>query len=171
MLFWQVLGVFATLSLLAVGGINALVPEMHRQVVELNGWLDDATFVQSIALSQAAPGPNILGASLVGWRIAGGPGLLAATLGIVLPSALLAWTVGGALIRRGDAPWLRALRGGLVPVAVGLIFASGVVLAGATGGNWTTPPIVLAAAAIAWRTALSPLWLLAGGAVLGGLLG
>ena len=171
MLFWQVLGVFATLSLLAVGGINALIPEMHRQVVEQRGWLDDAAFVQTIALSQAAPGPNILGASLVGWEIAGFTGLAAATLGIVVPSAALAWTVGGALIRRGDAPWLRALRGGLVPVAVGLIFASGIVLAGATGGNWTTPVIVLAATLFVWRSSRSPLWVLAGGAVLGGLLG
>ncbi len=171
MIAWQIFGVFATLSLLAVGGANAVLPEMHRQVVELRGWLDDATFVRSIALAQAAPGPNVLGASLVGWRVAGFPGLLAATAGIVLPAAILAWTVGGALIRRGDAPWLRALRGGLVPVAVGLMFSSGLVLAGVAGGNWTTPAIALCATLFVWRTASSPLWVLGGGAVLGGLLG
>ena len=68
-LLLQILVTFGILSLVAVGGANAVLPEMHRQLVDLHGWLDDATFAQLYALAQAAPGPNILVASVMGWRI------------------------------------------------------------------------------------------------------
>lgn len=164
---WQIFTIFATLSLLAVGGMNALLPEMHRQIVERHGWLDDAVFAQMFALAQAAPGPNTLVASLLGWQVAGWPGLVAATLGILLPSGTLAWVVGGALIRRGDAPWLAALRTGLVPVAVGLMFASGLVLAKAAGQGWGLVGITAASTLFVWRAPWSPLWVLVAGGALG----
>ena len=58
---------FALLSLLSVGGISTILPEMHRIVVEANGWVSAAEFTQLFAVSQAAPGPNVLIASLIGW--------------------------------------------------------------------------------------------------------
>ncbi|MFT8246707.1 chromate transporter [Roseomonas sp. BN140053] len=170
MIAWQLFTIFATLSLLAVGGANTLLPEMHRQIVEIHGWLDDATFTQMFALAQAAPGPNVLVVSILGWRVAGLSGLVAATLGIILPSGLLAWAVGGAMIRLRTAPWVVALRTGLIPVAVGLMFASGLVLARAAGHSPAMLAISVAATLFVWRSPLSPLWVLLGGAVLGALL-
>lgn len=161
---------FAALSLLAIGGANAVLPEMHRQLVEIHGWLDDATFAQLFALAQAAPGPNILAASVMGWRIAGPGGLLAATLGMLLPAAALAWSVAGLVQRLAKAPWLKPAQAGLVPVAIGLIAASGVIMAqGGPGGAW--PWLITAASALfVWRTAWNPLWALAAGGVLGWLV-
>jgi chromate transporter len=167
----QILFTFSVLSLVAVGGANAVLPEMHRQLVDIHRWLDDATFTQLYALAQAAPGPNILVASVMGWRIAGPAGMAAATIGMLLPAAILAWTMAGLLHRLRGARWLKPAQGGLVPVAVGLLLAAGMVMAEASSQFGLLPlAIVLASAVFVWRTDLSPLWVLAGGAALGLLL-
>lgn len=166
----QLLVTFGMLSLLAIGGANAVLPEMHRQLVEIHGWLDDATFTQLFALAQAAPGPNILAASIMGWRIAGPGGLLVATLGMLVPAAALAWCVAGVTHRLRGATWLKPAQFGLVPVAVGLIAASGLIMAEASGTGWASWAIIAASTAFVWRTAYSPLWVLAGGGLLGLLL-
>lgn len=169
-LLLQILLAFGTLSLLAIGGANAVLPEMHRLLVEVHGWMDDATFSQLFALAQAAPGPNILAASVMGWHIAGPAGLVAATIGMLLPAALLAWAVAGLTHRLSGAAWLKPAQFGLVPVAVGLIAASGVIMAGAAGTGWLSWAIIGVSTLFVWRTSLSPLWVLAGGGALGLLL-
>jgi chromate transporter len=158
---------FAMLSLLAVGGANAIVPEMHRQLVEIHGWLDSRTFGQVYALAQAAPGPNILVSAALGWVIAGFAGMAAAMVGIVGPAWLLAWYVAGLVERLAGRPWLKAVRAGLVPVAVGLILASGLIMAEAAAAEWAGLGLTLAAAVFVWRTEASPLWALAGGGLAG----
>jgi chromate transporter len=168
MLLLQILWTFSVLSLVAIGGANSVLPEMHRQLVQLHGWLDDATFGQLYALAQAAPGPNILVASVMGWRIAGPAGMAAATLGMLLPAAVLAWCVAGLTMRLRGARWLKPAQGGLVPVAVGLLLAAGVIMAEASGhAGWPALAIVAVASLFVWRTEWSPLWVLAGGGVLG----
>jgi chromate transporter len=169
-LLLQLLLTFSMLSLLAIGGANAVLPEMHRQLVEIHGWLDDATFTQLFALAQAAPGPNILAASVMGWRIAGPAGLGVATIGMLLPAAILAWCVAGLTQRLRGAAWLKPAQFGLVPVAIGLIAASGVIMTEAAGSSWLAWAIVAAATVFVWRTKFSPLWVLAGGGALGLLL-
>ena len=92
---------FATLSLLAVGGAITTAPDMHRYLVGDKLWLTDAQFTSSIALAQAAPGPNVLFVALMGWNVgmnAGGYGyallgVAVAMLGILLPSTTLTFTV------------------------------------------------------------------------------
>lgn len=169
-LLLQILLAFGTLSLLAIGGANAVLPEMHRLVVEVHGWMDDATFTQLFALAQAAPGPNILAASVMGWHIAGPAGLAMATIGMLVPAAILAWAMAGLTHRLRGNTWLKPAQFGLVPVAVGLIAASGVIMADAAGTGWITVAIIAASTAFVWRTKYSPLWVLAGGGALGLLL-
>jgi len=167
-LLLQILVTFSILSLVAVGGANAVLPEMHRQLVELRGWLDDATFSQLYALAQAAPGPNILVASVMGWRIGGWGGMAMATVGMLLPAAVLAWIMAGLVHRLRGAAWLKPAQGGLVPVAVGLLLAAGLVMAEASSQFGLLPLAVVAASSVfVWRTNYSPLWVLAGGGVLG----
>jgi chromate transporter len=161
---------FAMLSLLAVGGANAIVPEMHRQIVEVHGWLDSVTFGQVYALAQAAPGPNILVSSALGWVIAGPAGMAAATLGIVTPAWLLAWWIAGISERLAHNPWLKAIRTGLVPVAIGLILASGLIMTQAVAGRWIPLALVAASTLFVWRTEFSPIWALGAGGVAGVLL-
>jgi chromate transporter len=167
-LLLQILWTFSILSLVAIGGANSVLPEMHRQLVELRGWMDDATFSQLYALAQAAPGPNILVSSVMGWHIAGPAGMAMATVGMLVPAAILAWIVAGLTMRLRGAPWLKPAQGGLVPVAVGLLMAAGVIMAQASGQvGWPALPIVAASALFVWRTDYSPLWVLAGGGALG----
>ena len=70
---------FAKIAIVSVGGISVMIPEIHRQVVEVDAWMTNAQFASAFALSQVAPGPNILLMSLVGWRVAGFAGMAVAT--------------------------------------------------------------------------------------------
>ena len=82
----QIARVFGILSLVSIGGVNAILPEIRRQIVDVQGWMNDATFANLFAISHAAPGPNIIMVSLIGWQMAGLAGLLVATLAIMIPS-------------------------------------------------------------------------------------
>jgi len=162
----DILLTFGLLSLLAVGGANALAPEMHRILVDSRGWLDDATFTQLYALAQAAPGPNILSASVLGMAIGGWGGMALATIGILTPAAILAWSVAGWLDRLRAAWWIRPAQAGLVPLALGLMGASGFILGEAAASFALAPVITGGTALFIWRSARSPLIaLLAGGLV------
>jgi chromate transporter len=160
--------VFASLSLVAVGGANVLAPEMHRLLVDQRHLMDEATFAQLLALAQAAPGPNILSGSIMGYWIGGVPGLLGATFGLLGPTAVVAWLVAGLTRRLAHAPWLKPAQAGLVPLALGLVGASGLVMAqAASGGLVMAPVITLAATLFVWLAPQSPLWALAAGGLVG----
>lgn len=85
---------FAMISLIAIGGINAILPAIRHEVVDVLNWMDDATFMQLFAVTQITPGPNVVIVSLVGWQVAGFWGLLVATIAMLLPACLLAYAVG-----------------------------------------------------------------------------
>jgi chromate transporter len=87
---------FGQLSLLAVGGVNTVLPEMQRQVVQVHRWMKPGEFAALFALAQAAPGPNMLVSTLIGWRVAGLPGALVATLSLYGPSSLLTFVASRA---------------------------------------------------------------------------
>ena len=158
---------FAMLSLVSIGGANATLPEIHRQVVTTLGWMDDRTFAHLFAISQIAPGPNILVVSLIGWHMAGLVGLAVATLAILVPSSAIAFAAGRVIARWDDAVWVRIVRAGLIPVAVGLIAASGAVAARANDHTASAWVITIAAAAAFCVTKRNPILLLAGGALAG----
>jgi chromate transporter len=84
---------FSVLSLIAVGGAITVLPEMHRSVVEVHGWMSGAQFAELFALAQAAPGPNILVVSLIGWKVAGMAGAVVATAAVCGPSCVLTFAV------------------------------------------------------------------------------
>ena len=114
---------FASTALVSVGGIAAMIPEIHRQAVDIYGWMDDAQFATAFAISQIAPGPNILLMSLVGWRVAGLAGLIVATLATVVPTSLIAFAAHRAEVRLLHARWYAVTRRSLPPIVVGLIAA------------------------------------------------
>ena len=159
-LLWQIALTFGGLSLVAIGGANAVVPEIHRQVVTTLAWMSDATFAQLFALAQVAPGPNILVVSLIGWHLAGGPGLAVATLAMIVPSCCLAFGVGRSVSRGGPASWLRIVQDGLIPIAVGLILASGWVMARAAAANRLAVAITVGTSVFVVMSGRSPLWAL-----------
>ncbi len=125
----QLAAIFGQLALLAVGGVNTVVPEMQRQVVQVHGWMPAHEFTALFALAQAAPGPNMLVATLVGWQVAGLAGAAVATFSLVAPACLLTFVVSGAWQRFRAARWRVVVQAGLTPVTVGLLLAAAAVLA------------------------------------------
>ena len=158
---------FSLLSLVSVGGIPSVMPEMQRLVVEVQGWMSAAEFTQLFALAQAAPGPNVLVTALLGWKVAGIAGGFVALAAFCGPAGALAWWVGGLWDRMRDAPWRKTVQRALVPVTVGFICSGGYVLATPAGLDWRSVLIAGAGAALMVWTKLNPLWILAGGGLLG----
>ncbi|MDB5749601.1 MAG: chrA [Ramlibacter sp.] len=166
------------LSLLCVGGAITTAPDMHRFLVQEQGWLTDPQFSASIAIAQAAPGPNVLFTALMGWNVglnAGGLptaflGMAICLVGIMLPSSILTYlTVQWSHANR-DLRAVRAFKQGMAPVVVALLVATGWILATANGyrlANWPTWAIAGVTTLIVWRTRVHLLWLLGAGALIG----
>jgi len=165
-LAWLAL-IFGQLSLLAVGGVNATVPEMQRQVVDVRGWMSARDFAALYALAQAAPGPNMLVSTLVGRNVAGIAGAAVATLAMVGPSSVLTWISASAWHRFRARPWRRRMQAGITPVTVGLVAAAAALLAASTAVTWRAGLLTFVVAAAVLGTRVHPLLLLAAGGLLG----
>jgi chromate transporter len=158
---------FLLLSLLSIGGANAIIPEMHLRAVDIKHWMTDTDFSQMFALSQAAPGPNVLIVSLIGWKVAGVAGAIVSMLAMCGPSFVLTYQIARAWDRFRDAPWRIAIERGLAPVTVGLILSSGYVLTRTTDHSWPAYALTGATLVLGLMTRLHPLWALAAAAGLG----
>ena len=164
-------GLFGELSILAVGGTQPVLPELQRQIVDVHHFMDRTEFAALFALAQAAPGPNMMISTLIGWRVAGPTGALVATGALIGPSSLLTYVTAHAWQRFRDRPWRRVIQMGLTPVTVGLVAAGAALLATATTTGLLTGLITLATVIVVLRTKVHPLWVLGLGALLGALLG
>jgi len=158
---------FALLSFVAFGGATALLPEMHRVVVDNHQWLDNTTFTHLYAIAQAAPGPNVLVVTLIGWEVAGLAGALAATLAMCLPMSVVIYLLIDRWEGFAGKRWQKAISLGVAPLAVGLIFSGATLIAQAAEFGWAAWALVAVATAVNLRTKLHPLWLIAAGAALG----
>ena len=158
---------FALLSLMAIGGVSSILPDMQRYVVEANHWLSAKQFADAYALGQAAPGPNMMFVTLLGWQLAGWAGAIVATLAIVAPPILLTMVATRLNARNPDAPLGRAIRGGLGPIAIGLTLSSGWILAQSSDHDWRTSLLTLLTVVLMLRTRLNPMWLILAGAIAG----
>jgi chromate transporter len=161
---------FALLSFVAFGGATALLPEMHRVVVENHHWLDDATFTHLYAIAQAAPGPNVLVVTLIGWQVAGLAGALAATLAMCLPMSVVIYLLIDRWESFSGRRWQRAIQIGVAPLAVGLVFSGATLIGQSAGLGWAAWALVAFTVALNLRTKLHPLWFIGLGAF-AGLLG
>lgn len=166
-------GLFAQLSLIAVGGVNTVLPELQRQVVDVHHWMSNGEFVALYGLAQAAPGPNMLVSTLIGYRVAGLAGALAATAALIRPPIVLSFVTAHLWHRFRDRPWRRRVQAGLTPVTAGLVMSAAVLLC-MTTMTTSQGAISLGAAALSLATAgvlltrkVHPLWMLGLGAVLG----
>jgi chromate transporter len=146
--------------------------------VDQQGWLSDSQFNASIAIAQAAPGPNVLFVALMGWNVglnAGGLlpalfGVLVSMLGIMLPSSSLTYFASRWSHANRELRSVRAFKQGMAPIVIALLIATGWILASAHGEparDWPLWLTTVVTALIVWRTRLHLLWLLAAGALLG----
>ncbi len=162
---------FTELSLLAFGGGNTILPEMQRAVVDIHHWMSAQEFSALFALAQAAPGPNMMIVPLIGWQVAGWSGLLVSSLAKFGPSSIVTIVVMGGWKRYKDKPWRQVIQRGLVPVTVGLVVSSGLLIAKASATTLTLAGVIALCTLMALNKRIHPLWVLAVGAVLGMALG
>ena len=164
---WGLVFTFGLMSLFAVGGANAAIPEMHRIAVDVHHWLTDKQFADVFAISQLSPGPNVLIVTLIGYAVAGFAGAFAATIAMCLPTALLAYCVSRLLQRPGQSRWPALIQAALVPLSIGLMAASALILAQSTGRSVVATVLTLSVAVLASLSRINPLWLLLAGGFLG----
>jgi chromate transporter len=164
---------FGLMSLFAVGGANSAIPEMHRVAVDVQHWLSDKQFADVFAISQMSPGPNVLIVTLIGYSVADVAGALVATISMCVPTAVLAYCVSRLLTRSSHSRWPAIIQAALVPLSIGLMGASGLILALTSDRTWTAALVTAVAAILAATTRLNPFWLLLGGGCAGfaGLIG
>jgi len=160
-------GYFALLSLFAIGGANAAIPEMHRIAVGVMHWMSDRQFADMFAISQVSPGPNVIIVALIGYHVAGFTGAAVATTAMCGPTCLLAVTAARTWDRFKDAHWRVAIQAGLVPLSLGLIGASAFVLARTADHTVYAGLITAVTAAVAYCTRINPLWIFVVAGVLG----
>ncbi len=170
---------YLMLSLMSLGGAISTSSEMHRYLVEQQGWLTQAQFNEAIALAQAAPGPNVLFVALMGWHVGLNAGSTAAAflgvavtmVGIMLPSTIFTYQVAQWGHRNRELRAVRAFKQGMGPLVIGMLLSTAWLLAAAGGGSGNLTLWLLAAGScvVIWRTRIHLLWMLAAGALLGAL--
>ena len=135
---------FAMMSLLAFGGANAVVPEMHRQAVELRGWMTEREFTEALSLSQFLPGPNIVNLSIIAGRRLQGPiGAVVATLGLMLMPLVIVLLLAMLFAEFAHLEAVRGACSGVSAAASGLILS--VALKMGRPLRWHPLPIAIAA--------------------------
>jgi len=179
---------FASLSLLAVGGAITTAPDMHRYLVLQNGWLSEPQFTSSIAISQAAPGPNVLFVAVLGWNVGlnagGGPsagwvawalalfGVLVTMVAILLPSSVLTYTATRWAHQNRELRAVRAFKTGMAPIVIALLIATGWLLTGShehPARDWPLWLLTAVTTVLVWRTKMHLLWMIGAGGLLGAL--
>jgi chromate transporter len=170
---WTLVWTFGLMSLFAVGGANAAIPEMHRIAVDVQHWMTDKQFADVFAISQMSPGPNVLIVTLIGYSVAGVGGALVATLAMCVPTAVLAYYVSHLFTRSSHSRWPAIIQAALVPLSIGLMSASGLILALTSDRTWIAALVTVVVAVLVFATRLNPLWMLLAGGCLGfaGLIG
>ncbi len=158
---------FLALWFVAVGGPSTILPDIHRYLVEVHHWLTNTQFAEIYTLAQVAPGPNVMYVTLIGWHLAGWKGAAATTIPLLVPATTLTLLAGHLNERYPNAPIGRAIRRGLTPITIGLMFASATILIRAVTHDWRGYLITLLTVCVVLRKSWNPLWLLAAGALAG----
>jgi chromate transporter len=167
--WWPLFAHFLSMSMLAIGGALATTPEIHRYLVEQRGWLSDTQFSASVALAQAAPGPNLLFVPVLGHAIAGLPGAFVALAGMLIPSTTLALFASRWGRKRRDTIGVRAFVAGMAPVTIGLLLSAATVLAVPLATQPAAGLLIVVTVVLSVKTKISPVWLIAAGAVAGAM--
>jgi len=166
-LLFEIAWRFGSLSLLAIGGINAMLPEFHRVVVDVEHWMTSAQFADLFALAQLAPGPNAMVVSLFGWQVAGITGAFVATVASCGPSSLVTYFAMRRFEQIKEAKWRTIIQRALAPIAIGLVLASGYTLARAADRSIVALALTVIATGIIAFTRVNPVWVLAAAALIG----
>jgi chromate transporter len=144
--------VFTILSLLGFGGGNAIIPQMHADVVDKYHWITSADFTRFFGLAKLAPGPTTTMAALVGYAVSGLTGAVVATIAVFVPAGILVYGIGHVWNRLRGNPWRERFAEAIKPIVLGLIWAGVVTLSRGAIDGYVTIAIALVATVIMLRT-------------------
>lgn len=176
-----------SIAVVSVGGGVAVLPDAFRFMVETKKWLSADAFTSSVALAQAAPGPNILMWSLITYQasINYGPWIATFTaavalLAFIVPTCSIAFVVNRQLESRKQSRFIKSIKTGLMPLTAGIVIASGWLLTHAAastlintsmlGRSWIYI-VALGVALFSYFKPVNPLWMVGTGAIAGILFG
>jgi chromate transporter len=163
--------IFLKVGSILFGSGYVLLAFLRPDLVERTGWLTDRQLLDAIAVGQLTPGPVLTTATFVGYLVAGVPGALVATVGIFLPSFVLVAVSSPLVPRIRRSAWAAGLLDGASAGAVALMAWVTWPLGRAALVDLPAALLALAAGTLLFGTRLNSAWLVAGGALAGGLLG
>lgn len=156
------------LACIAVGGYVTILPDLQRYVVDVQGWMGGAEFALLFAIAVAAPGPNFMIVTLLGWTMGGVAGAVSATVAAVLPTFAISLIAGLQWNRFRGSKLQILLTRSLAPIAVGMLFTTSMMLIETTwAGEYRKLILIGLVAAYSVFTKWNPLWPMAAAAILG----
>jgi chromate transporter len=164
---WELAGHFALMSLFAMGGANAALPEMYRLAVESRQWMTDREFADIFAIAQTTPGPNVIVVTLIGYHVAGILGAFVATVSMCGPTCILAYFIGKLWDKFKYARWRTIVQAAMLPLSLGLIAASALVIAQVVASSWTAAGLTAGTALLTYLLQVNPIWIFLAAALLG----
>ena len=163
----QLLFVFVILSIFGFGGGNAIIPQMHHDVVDRFHWITSQQFSQYFALARLAPGPTTTMSALVGYAVDGLPGAGVATAGVFVPALVIATAVGSLYLRLGDHPVRGIISKAIGPIVMGLVWAGAWTIAKGAVFSWLTAGVALVIFVLTLRTKINASLMILGAGLVG----
>lgn len=163
--------IFLRMGSVTFGGGLVMLPLIESEVVNTHHWLTHQEFADATALGQITPGPVLITATFIGYRVAGTLGALVATISIFLPAFLMTIAAASSLRRFRDNEQVQAFLRGVAPAVVGLLVAAALSLGRAGIHSWLGIAIMLAAIFTLVRYRPNAFWVIMGAGLLRFLLG
>lgn len=157
---------FLRIGSITFGGGFVMIPLMEAEVVDANHWLTHQEFVDATALGQVTPGPVLITATFIGYRVAGTLGALVATVSIFFPSFLLTVVAGSSLARFHTNKIVQSFLRGVTPAVVGLLVAAGISIGRAGIHSLAGMLIAIIAGFVLVRFRANAIWVILGAGLL-----
>ena len=154
--------IFLRVGTITFGGGFVMIPLIEAEVVDSHHWLTHQEFADATALGQITPGPILITATFIGYRVAGTLGAIVATVSIFLPSFLMMVVAGSSLARFHTNTIVQSFLRGVTPAVVGLLVAAGISVGRAGIHSWVGLLIAIIAGAILLRFRPNAIWVILG---------
>ena len=162
---------FLRIGTVTFGGGFVMIPLIEAVVVDSHHWLTHQEFVDATALGQVTPGPVLITATFIGYRVAGTLGALVATISIFLPSFLMTVVAGSSLARFHTNKIVQSFLKGVTPAVVGLLVAAGISIGRAGIHSWVGMLIAVIAGVVLVRYRPNAIWVILGAGLVRFILG
>jgi chromate transporter len=158
--------IFLRMGSVTFGGGLVMLPLIESEVVNTHHWLTHQEFADATALGQITPGPVLITATFIGYRVAGTLGALVATISIFLPAFLMTIAAASSLRRFRNNEQVQSFLRGVAPAVVGLLLAAALSLGRAGIHSWVGVSIMLIAIFTLVRFRPNAFWVIMGAGVI-----